>query len=72
MATHSSIHAWGIPWTEEPGGLQSIASQRFGHDQAIGHTHTTVRYQLQPLLLLYTITVNYIITTVNYYKHVVQ
>ena len=32
MATHSSILAWGIPWTEEPGGLQSIASQRVIHD----------------------------------------
>jgi len=28
MATHSSILAWGIPWTEEPGRLQSIRSQR--------------------------------------------
>ena len=28
MATHSSILAWRIPWTEEPGGLQSIGSQR--------------------------------------------
>ena len=32
MATHSSILAWRIPWTEEPGGLQSMGSQRFGHD----------------------------------------
>ena len=32
MATHSSILAWGIPWTEEPGGLQSTGSQRAGHD----------------------------------------
>ena len=32
MATHSSIPAWGIPWTEEPGGLQSMGSQRVGHD----------------------------------------
>ena len=32
MATHSSILAWKIPWTEEPGGLQSIGSQRVGHD----------------------------------------
>ena len=31
-ATHSSILAWGIPWTEEPGGLKSIGSQRVGHD----------------------------------------
>ena len=31
-ATHSSILAWRIPWTEEPGGLQSIGLQRGGHD----------------------------------------
>ena len=32
MAMHSSILAWKIPWTEEPGGLQSMGSQRVGHD----------------------------------------
>jgi len=32
MATHSRILAWRIPWTEEPGGLQSMGSQRVGHD----------------------------------------
>ena len=32
MATHSSILAWRIPWTEESGGLQSMGSQRAGHD----------------------------------------
>ena len=32
MATHSNILAWRIPWTEEPGGLQSTGSQRAGHD----------------------------------------
>ena len=31
-ATHSSILAWKIPWTEKPGGLQSMGSQRVGHD----------------------------------------
>ena len=31
-ATHSSILAWRIPWTEEPGGLQSLGSQRVRHD----------------------------------------
>ena len=31
IATHSSILAWRIPWTEEPGGLQSVGSQRVGH-----------------------------------------
>ena len=34
MATHSSILAWEIPWTEEPGGLQSTGSQRVRHDLA--------------------------------------
>ena len=32
MATHSSILAWKIPWTEEPGGLQSMGLQRIRHD----------------------------------------
>ena len=32
MATHSSILAWRIPWTEEPGGLQFMGLQRVGHD----------------------------------------
>ena len=34
MATHSSILAWKISWTEEPGGLQSMGSQRVGYDWA--------------------------------------
>ena len=32
LATHSSILAWRIPWTEGPGGLQSVGSQRVRHD----------------------------------------
>ena len=32
MATHSNIHAWKIPWTKVPGGLQCMGSQRVGHD----------------------------------------
>ena len=32
MATHSSLHTWKIPWTEEPGGLQAMGSQRVRHD----------------------------------------
>ena len=32
MPTHSSVLTWRIPWTEEPGGLQSMGSQRVGHD----------------------------------------
>ena len=34
MATHANILAWRIPWTEEPGGLQSMGSQRVGHDRS--------------------------------------
>ena len=34
IATHSSILAWRIPWTEDPGGLQSMGSQRVEHDQS--------------------------------------
>ena len=33
MATHSRILAWRIPWTENPGGLQSMGSQKVGHDE---------------------------------------
>ena len=34
MAIHASIPAWEIPWTEEPGGLESTGSQRLRHDRA--------------------------------------
>ena len=40
MATHSSILAWRIPWREEPGGLQSMGSQRVGHSWANSLTHS--------------------------------
>ena len=40
MATHSSILAWRIPWTEEPGGLQSLGSHRVGHDWSWLSAHT--------------------------------
>ena len=35
----SSVLAWKIPWTEEPGGLQSTGSHRVGHDRACAHIH---------------------------------
>ena len=38
MATHSSTLAWKIPWTEEPGRLQSMGSQRVRHDQVTSLT----------------------------------
>ena len=41
-AMRSSIRAWRIPWTEEPGGIQAIGSQRVGHDWAFNtHAHCT-------------------------------
>ena len=44
MATHSSILAWRIPWTQEPGGLQSVGSQRPGHDlNNLACTHACTR-----------------------------
>ena len=42
MATHSSILAWRIPWREEPGGLQSMESQRVGHDLATKQQQMTL------------------------------
>ena len=39
MATSSSILAWKIPWTEEPGGLYSMGSQSVGHDCVTEHAH---------------------------------
>ena len=45
MASHSSILAWRIPWTEQPGGLQSIGSQRVGCDWnnlALTHPHSSL------------------------------
>ena len=48
-ATHSSILAWKIPWTEEPGGLQSMGLQRVGHDLATERTvKTFVIFRILP------------------------
>ena len=41
VATHPSLLAWSRPWIEEPGGLQSMGSQRVGHDQ-VTNTHTHI------------------------------
>ena len=46
-ATHSSTLAWGIPWTEEPGGIQSFGSQRVGHDQG---TNTYLYTYIQSII----------------------
>ena len=42
IATYSSILAWKIPWTEEPGRLQSIGSPRVGHDLATEQQHVII------------------------------
>ena len=44
MATHSSILVWKIPWTEEPGELQSMGSKRVGYDLATEQTYTSLPY----------------------------
>jgi len=47
-ATHSSILAWRIPWTEKPGGLQFIVSQRVGHDYShLKHTNHGFKHYLR-------------------------
>ena len=48
MATHSRILAWKIPWTEEPGGPQSIASQRVRHD-GVTNAFTFTRWMLKSM-----------------------
>ena len=44
MATHSSILAWRIPWTEESGTLQSMGLQTVGHGLATEHTHMHIHH----------------------------
>ena len=50
MTTHSSVLAWKIPWTEEPGRLQSIGSQRVGRDWATSLHFWTARRSTQSIL----------------------
>ena len=45
-ATHSRIVSWRMPWAEEPGGLQSIGSQRVGHDWSDSRQHSTAGWEL--------------------------
>ena len=46
MATHSNILAWRLPWTEEPGKLQSTGSQRVGYDCMTKHTYIILIQQI--------------------------
>ena len=47
MVSHSSVLAWRTPWTEEPGGLQSLGSQRVGQDSATNTFH--FKFNLLPI-----------------------
>ena len=49
MATHSSILVWKIPWTEEPGKLQSMGLQRVRHDCVTKYIHTLIHTHTQIL-----------------------
>ena len=56
MATHSSILAWRIPWTEEPGGLQSMGLQRVTkHMLAHTHTHTHTYTHTHMIMIMMTV-----------------
>ena len=46
MATHSSVLAWEMTWTDEPGGLQSMGSQRVRYELATEHISTSVSINL--------------------------
>ena len=61
-ATHSSIHAWRIPWTEEPGGLQPMGSQRVGHDW-VTNTYLLSYTFFVPRLTVYILKVFYILSS---------
>ena len=53
MATHSSILAWRVPWTEEPGGLQAIGSQRVDMTEATEHVPTCYQgLRIHPFFLI--------------------
>ena len=64
MATHSSILAWKISWTEEPGGLQSMGSQRVGHDWAT-NTQTYSTLQMRSLWSIHYIMVKISMRTIS-------
>ena len=74
MATHSSILAWEIPWTEEPGGIQSTGLQRVRHDLATKTTMTLLTIAITLYItspgLIYLITGSlYLLTFFTHFCH---
>ena len=71
MATHSSTLAWKIPWMEEPGKLQSMGSQRIGHDWATSlecfHNFVDKTTELCTLCELYGVRIVYQVVQINLY-----
>ena len=61
-ATHSRILAWRIPWTEEPGGLQSMGLQRVGHSWSDSMHLCTLHYRLLQVIDYYSCAIQYILT----------
>ena len=70
--THSSIPAWRIPWTEEPGGLQSMGLQRVRHNRATKHSTAHVYTHIYIPNLLYSSLdahlLPYVLETVNNFQ----
>ena len=73
LATRTSVLAWKIPWTEEPGGLQSMGSQRVRHDGACVCAHARTHTHRQSYSVLYYNGVNmtlHFVQTYRIYKNV--
>ena len=70
IATHSSILAWKIPWTKEPGGLQSTGLQRVAHDWV--HTHTSLFECFLMFLILYFVITQCFLLSVQFSRSVMS
>ena len=68
MATHSSIVAWRIPWTEKPGGLQSMELQRVGHESSFMSEHAPMQTLTYPIRLWQNGTISMNSYSISYIK----
>ena len=65
LDTHSSILAWRIPWMEEPGGPQSMGSQRIGHNWSdLAPGHTTSSFSILPSMDIYVPSISWLLKIV--------